>query len=100
MPDIEKGDYLIDYLYEIGTSKSGANGAVPIDWVDIKAWSDLTGVRLTREEALIIKGLSSDFVSQMSRSRNPNEPSPYLPAQSNVSRMILFQNHPAYKDKH
>lgn len=99
MPKLGSESYLLDVLFEIGTSKQGANGLIPLDWVDIKAYCDLTATQLTREEVLIIKSLSSDFVSQINASRNPHEPPPFADDALKNAAKVLFANHPNNKNR-
>lgn len=99
MPNLGSESYLIDLLFQIGTSKQGASGLIPIEWVDLKAFCDVTGTQLTREEALIIKSLSADFVSQINASRNPSEPPPFQDGALKTAAKVLFANHPRYANK-
>ena len=79
MPKIEFGQYLLDYAFEIGPSKSAGQGPAVIDWVDIKAWSDSTLVKLDLWELLVIREISKAFVSQYYQSEGLIIPSPYQP---------------------
>ena len=47
MPPIEHGQYLLDYAFEIGPSKSTGQGPAVIDWVDIKALEEDTNFLAT-----------------------------------------------------
>lgn len=79
MPEIEFGQYLLDYAFEIGPSKSSGQGPVIIEWVDIEAWCILTGVRLDLWELLVLREISKAFVSQYYLSEGAIIPSPYQP---------------------
>lgn len=92
MPEISKGKYLIDVLLEIGMSKSGGFGAIPIDWQDIYAYCMLTATRLTREEVLIIRRLSRAYVSQLNSSKEDGALPPYADRANPAA--LLFANHP------
>ena len=65
-------------MQDLGYSKSGSMGAVALDWVDIKAFSDLTGIVFSKEEAILIKKLSEDFVSQQHESKYTDTIAPYI----------------------
>jgi hypothetical protein len=77
-PDIKQGKFILDLMSDIGWSKQGAMGLVPLDWVDIKAFSDLTGIIFTKDESILIKKLSENFVSQMHDSKYTDTYAPYL----------------------
>jgi len=79
MPKIDHGQYLLDYAFEIGPSKSGGEGPIVIDWVDIKAWSDLMCLKLDMWECLVIREISKAFVAQYYDSQGSLVPSPYQP---------------------
>lgn len=89
MPEIEHGQYLLDYAFEIGPSKATANGPAVIDWSDIKAWYDLLGVDLDTWELLVIREISKAFVAQYYQSEGSTIPSPYQPA--NIDQEAVSQ---------
>jgi hypothetical protein len=84
-PDIKKGRELTNMLFQIGVYKQGFSGIVPVDWVDIKAWSDLTGVVLTGEEARILRKLSEDYCQQFSTSKHITTKSPFFDEQERAN---------------
>jgi len=79
MPKIVLGQYLLDYAFEIGPSKSSGQGPAILDWADIKAWSDLTNATLDLWELLVIREISKAFVSQYYMSEGAIVPAPYQP---------------------
>lgn len=62
----------------MGYSKPGAMGMIPLDWLDIKAFSDLTGIMFSKDESILIKKLSEAYVSQMQSSKYLDTFAPYL----------------------
>lgn len=82
----------MEVLFEIGLSKSGGFGAVPMDWQDIYAYCALTSTQLTREEVLLLRRLSRAYVSQLNSSKEDNTPAPYHDTQRGA--VLLFANHP------
>lgn len=92
MPELKRGGYLVDVLFEIGISKSGGFGATPIEWCDIKDYSIVTATRLYREEYLLLRQLSKAYVNQLHDSKALNAKAPW----SDKSRpaALLFANHP------
>ena len=83
MPPIECFDWLINILFEIGAGLS---------YRDIKDFMEVTGVILSQEECSMLKGLSDQYMSQYSKSRDKKCPAPYRPktvAPQQVQRSIL-----------
>ena len=78
MPLVPTAPHLLQYSLEIGLCKSSGMGIAPIDWVDINAWVELTGTAIHPEEARIIRGLSSTFVTQTSKSKKQDCPAPFF----------------------
>lgn len=68
-PDIAPFDYLVDLLSEIGPTE--------IDWVNLKAWQDLTGIYLDYWETSMIKNLSILFSNKFQEYNDSNISSPY-----------------------
>ncbi len=64
------------YAYELGLQKSGGMGMIPIDWVDIKAWAELTGTELHAEESKLLRELSFLYVSTYNSSKSHDCPAP------------------------
>lgn len=81
MPKIEHGQYLLDYAFEIGPSKSSGQGPLVIEWTDIKSWCDLTGVNLDLWELLVVREISKAFVAQYYVSDGAIVPPPFQPVE-------------------
>lgn len=77
-PELEAGSYILDIMQDIGYSKSGGMGMIPLDWIDIKSFSDVTGIIFTKDEAILIKKLSEAYVGQMQTSKYQDTYAPYL----------------------
>ena len=64
--------YLMDALIEAGPVKSdGMGNRVPLDWVDIKAYTDLTGAVTEPWEAAILRRMSAAFAQGMQEGKSP-----------------------------
>lgn len=74
-------------LSEIGEGKPGVDGLEPIGWVDIDAWSRLTGAEVTPGEAAAIKYLSICYVAQYNASRDPGCPAPHIRKETNSEQV-------------
>ena len=68
-PDIAPFDYLIDLLSQIGPSE--------INWVDLRAWQEITGIQLNYWEINVIRNLSILFTNKYQEYNNTNISSPY-----------------------
>lgn len=80
MPKIDYAEYLIEYLQEIGSSKSNGFGMMPIEWADIHGWSKTVGGPLSMWESLTIMSMSKAFVDQYTTSNGKVVPPPYQSA--------------------
>ena len=65
-PDQGTLGYIWDWICEIGL------GTV-ITWQEIKAWSDITGIKPTKDEAFAIVQLSSAWLSERNRGHGKHE---------------------------
>ena len=75
MPEVGAGKYIVDLWYEVGNCKSGAMSLAPVDWVDLAAYMSFSGINKT--EALIIIGMSKEYVSAINRYEDASLPAPY-----------------------
>lgn len=81
MPKIEFGQYLLDYAFEVGPSKSSGMGPTTIEWTDVQAWSFVTGTKVSAWEALVMIEISKALVQQYYLSEGHIIPSPYQPVE-------------------
>jgi len=68
LPEVGALKYLVGYLAEVGEAQQTGEGIIATGWQDLKAWMELTGIRLTPFEALTLRRLSICYVSQFYRS--------------------------------
>lgn len=79
MPEFDLGEeYLLATWREIGMFGHGAMGAVPLTWSEIKAYCELTGVKLDAWEVSVIMRLSRAYVSMLSEAKSPDCAPPYI----------------------
>ena len=74
MPPVERGDYLLDYLWEVGPC--GSERSV-ITWHELTAWQAGLGIELKPWELRTLRGLSRDYVNQLYSSEKVDCPPPY-----------------------
>jgi len=68
LPIIKKGFYLIQYLEEIGYCINTGEKTAPLTFSEINGWEKSAELRLSHNEKLHIKRLSSSFVSALNES--------------------------------
>ena len=78
LPDIGEAEYIVSALSEIGEGKISGDRLVSIDWIDIKAWIEVTGAQISAGEAEARKGLSGTYVSQYYEAMEKDCPSPNI----------------------
>lgn len=98
LPEIEEGEHVLQWLFEVGPSSSTAVGPGPISFSEIAAWASITQTRITSEEALLIRALSRDYCAEYHGSSKSNTVPPYSKEAHRVGAGIMaaFQG---YKEK-
>ena len=86
MPLLECGHYLIDLLHDAGTVTYNDGIAKRLSWSELKAWCDLTGLRLCPFESATIMMLSAAYADMLNEATDPNCPSPMLPKMTQSKR--------------
>lgn len=69
--------YIIDRLVEIGLTEVAGMGSAPLSWQSIAAWQTVTGIRLSRWEARLIRKLSIEYLAEGHRAESENCPPPW-----------------------
>lgn len=69
--------YIVEFLMEIGPVLPAGMSIGKIEWRDIAAWQDVTGIELEPWEARMIRRLSADYLSEMRRAEKPDAPAPF-----------------------
>lgn len=81
LPEIGELGFLVDYLSEIGEARFSGESITPIDWVDIHAWSVMTGTALSTGESLALRRLSHAYVDQCHKSKESSCVAPCFDAE-------------------
>jgi len=79
-------------LLEIGPGKLTDAGVVPVEWIDIKAWAEMTKTDLPGHESLLIRQLSKDYCNQYVKGRKPSCPEPGDPVEVRKNVAVSFRN--------
>lgn len=75
MPEVGIGKYIVDLWNEVGECKQGGMSIVPIDWADLAAFKEFSGIN--KHEAHAIISMSKEYVAAINRYEEPNSPAPY-----------------------
>lgn len=75
MPDVGVGKYIVDLWGEVGECKQGGMSIAPIDWSDLSAFREFSGIN--KLEAKCIIDMSKEYVSAINRYEDPKSPAPY-----------------------
>lgn len=70
---------IVDMLMEIGPTITGSMGQAPIEWRDIAAWQEITGITLPPWQASMLRRLSRDYLAESQEATKPDRPAPYAP---------------------
>lgn len=68
--------HLIEYLFEIGPTIPAGMGMSQIEWRDIDAWCERTGVDLPPWQARLLRLLSRDYLVMLREAEDPMCPAP------------------------
>jgi hypothetical protein len=88
---------LLRYLAELGYTRSGGMGPLPLSYEEIAAWARLTRTPLSWWEVTTLRQLSCDYVDMLSRATDDRSlPAPYpersAQAQSAAQRDTLLRS--------
>lgn len=88
LPELPWGGYLLDALDGLGYCRSGP---VPVGYPELESWARMTGVELTAWEAETLHHLSTAYVGQLTKSRDPRADAPYWPVSEGVDVSAKFK---------
>jgi hypothetical protein len=74
---VEEGEYLIDYLLQVGPASSSGMGLAVISFTELQAWQACAGIVLQPWEGQILRRLSADYITESVRAEKPDCPPPY-----------------------
>ncbi|MDZ4251206.1 MAG: hypothetical protein U1A72_01355 [Sulfuritalea sp.] len=79
IPPIECGQYLLDFLYEVGPVLNGDMGSAQLTHVELNKWQENIGLCLSPWEVRVLRMLSLDYLIQSQQSTKPECVPPYGP---------------------
>tara|TARA_B100000678_G_scaffold237062_1_gene206794 strand:+ start:12944 stop:13240 length:297 start_codon:yes stop_codon:yes gene_type:complete len=68
----------LEWLFDFGPFEQTDNGFRPVSYQEIKAWSDITGIKLVEDEAEILHGLSREYCIMLNKAKSRNCNPPYV----------------------
>jgi hypothetical protein len=93
MPPLDSAEYLIAYLFEIGPAAVAGMGIAPIAHVEMRAWSELTGIDLQPWEVRILRRLSRDYVVESQRATKSDCPAPWQKTRADLRVVATSLQH-------
>lgn len=95
MPALTCGDYLVNFLYEVGPTMAAGMGAGPLTYSEIEAWQRANGVELLPWESALMRRLSCEYASESHAAIQRDRPAPFAGAaptrrsvQSDIDRKL------------
>ncbi len=85
LPDVDAGQYLIDWLMEIGPTLPAGMGSGVLTFSEIATWQQLVGLELQPWEVRALRRLSEDYLAESNAATDPRRPPPYGDRQRNPS---------------
>lgn len=76
-PSVEFGEYLINYLFEVGPVLSDSMGSARVTNTELRNWQENIGLRLHPWESRFILRLSGDYLSESHKATTHGCPAPY-----------------------
>lgn len=77
MPHLEWGEYLIQYLFELGPTVLTGMGVGPVDPPHIESWQRQMGLSLSPWEVKTLLRLSNDYAGEAASSTKPDRKPPF-----------------------
>ena len=77
LPSIESFEFIFENLEEIGLVNNGFNGHEPLNWIDVKSWSEMTNTNITPWTSKVVIKLSRQYCYQSHISTKRDCEAPY-----------------------
>ncbi|MBY0455261.1 MAG: hypothetical protein K2Q11_10335 [Burkholderiaceae bacterium] len=77
LPDVFAGQYLLDWLFEIGPTQPAGMGSGPVTFQELAAWQQQAGIELQPWEASMLRRLSVEYLNESYEATNAARPPPY-----------------------
>lgn len=80
MPELTCGDYLVNFLYEVGPTMAAGMGAGPLTYSELEAWQRANGIELRPWESALMRRLSCEYASESHAATKRDRPAPFAGA--------------------
>ena len=77
MPALTCGDYLVNFLYEVGPTMAAGMGAGPLTYTEIEAWQRANGIELNPWESALMRRLSCEYASESHAATKRDRQAPF-----------------------
>ena len=77
LPPIERGAYLVAYLFEAGPMLVCGMGASPLTFSEIEAWCGRVGIELRPWESRYMRRLSREYLNESQRAEKRDCQAPW-----------------------
>jgi hypothetical protein len=77
MPAVEWGQYLLDYLWEVGPTEYGAVGPVQLSPPAIESWQRQMGIALHPWQFRLLRRLSGEYAAESHMASKPDRLPPF-----------------------
>lgn len=85
LPLVDGGQYLLDWLFEIGPTLPAGMGSGVLTFSEIATWQQLVGLDLQPWEVRALRRLSGEYLGETHAATDPRRPPPYGDRQRNPS---------------
>lgn len=86
LPEVSAGQYLVDYLLEVGPVSAAGMGSDRITCVEISKWMELIGITLAPWEVRLLRRLSGEYAGESHRATAHDCPPPWMAEPSETDR--------------
>ena len=89
MPDLLGFDRMPMYMDEFGPASQGAAGIVPVSFLELQAWSEMTDNQLNVWESSMLILMSKQYCYQSYKSDNPMTVPPYFDQETESELSVI-----------
>ncbi|MEH3087726.1 MAG: hypothetical protein PGN26_14600 [Xylophilus ampelinus] len=83
LPQIDAGQYLVDWLFELGPTMPAGMGSGALTFQEIAGWQLAMGLELQAWEVRALRQLSQAYLGESQEATKPTRPPPYGQLQRN-----------------
>lgn len=90
LPEVLAGQYLLNWLFEVGPTQPAGMGSGPVTFQELAAWQQQAGIELQPWETSLLRRLSVEYLNESYEATNAARPPPYgeLHRSPNLSKKL------------